>query len=426
MTPTRVFLHVGSPKTGTTFLQEVLWSQRAEAERQGLLLPLDSFDDHFLGTVDVRDMAGMERFPPRALGMWDRIVESGLAWNGRVLVSHELFAGATAEQAARAVRAWGDVDLHVIVTARDLARQIPAEWQEHLKHRSTLTFAAFVEALRTHGAAAQWFWTVQDYAAVCRRWITAVPAAKVHVVTVPRAAADAGLLWERFASLLELDPAAFDVTVSRPNASLRAPQAELLRRVNEELEGRLLLPGEYATTVKEAFAQEVLAGRPGAPITLPPGDRDFAVRRSKELAADLEALGIQVVGDLFELIPDPAVGTGSTSPGEPPETIEDSAMMRESIESLAGLLHRFGDERTLALEAVHTQHGTKHELNALRAELAAVRADLDRARYLRQHRPLRSIAVGMSERYSSLMRLRERYWHAMELVRRLRDKVRSD
>ena len=39
VTATRVFLHIGEPKTGTTFLQQVMWSNRAELAAQGVVLP---------------------------------------------------------------------------------------------------------------------------------------------------------------------------------------------------------------------------------------------------------------------------------------------------------------------------------------------------------------------------------------------------
>src|SRR5689334_958549 len=116
----QVFLHVGSPKTGTTFLQDVLWTQRRTAREQGLLLPGRRFHDHFLATLDVRGLADQPGYPAEAKGTWARLVEQSLAWDGTVLISHELFAGATAEQASAAVASLSPrADVHVVVTARD-------------------------------------------------------------------------------------------------------------------------------------------------------------------------------------------------------------------------------------------------------------------------------------------------------------------
>ncbi len=35
----RIFLHIGAPKSGTTYLQTVLWANRENLRRQGLLMP---------------------------------------------------------------------------------------------------------------------------------------------------------------------------------------------------------------------------------------------------------------------------------------------------------------------------------------------------------------------------------------------------
>ena len=40
--------------------------------------------------------------------------------------------------------AFADDEVHVVLTARDLARQIPAEWQENVKHRGRRSFARFM------------------------------------------------------------------------------------------------------------------------------------------------------------------------------------------------------------------------------------------------------------------------------------------
>ena len=39
-------------------------------------------------------------------------------------------------------------EIHVVLSARDLVRQIPAEWQENVKHRRTKTYADFLADLR--------------------------------------------------------------------------------------------------------------------------------------------------------------------------------------------------------------------------------------------------------------------------------------
>ena len=416
----RVFLHVGTPKSGTTFLQQVLWSHRQQALDQGLLLPLETFYEHFLATADVRGLATEARYPPRAVGTWGRLVDEGTAWDGNVLVSHELFAGATAEQAERAVLAWGAAEVHVIVTARDLERQIPAEWQEHLKHRSSVTFSDFIEDVWSRGELATWFWTVQDYADVCRRWASAVPANRVHVVTVPRRGAAPDVLWRRFAGLLGLEPAAFDLASSRTNTSLRAEQAELLRRINAQLGERLPIPGPYPPTVKEIFAQDVLAGRAGVHVALWPKNRAHALSRSQDLVEQLRQLDVDVVGDLAELVPadDPSAQDGLTT--EHPEELPAEVLLAESVEALDEMLDRFSKERERLAETSRKLQQVEAEIGEGRAELVALtemRSRYEQLVHDMRHRPLHHLVIGMSEQRPWVMKVRVAYWRTANAAR---------
>ena len=386
--PRRVFLHVGSPKTGTTFLQEVLWSQRALAAEQGLLLPLERFFDHYLASLDVRGQAHRPEHPGRAVGIWKRLVAAAEAWPGTVLVSHELFASATAAQCQAALAAFSpSTELHVVITARDLVRQIPAEWQEHVKHRSTDSLPAFVAHLRREDRKPSWFWQVQDFANVAQRWGAALPPERVHVVTVPPVGADPDALWTRFATLLGLDPDAFDIQRGRSNSSLRLEQAELLRRVNAELGDRLPLPGPYARVGKNILAHRILAGRAGTPLSLSSADRVFAARRSADIADRLAASGVDIVGDLADLVPaddDPPVASGGYV--EPSE----EQVTAEAVAALASLLTIFANRTE------HHQH------------------DLDRLAALKRS-PLRAAMVEASRQRPVLARA----WRGYQKVRAL-------
>jgi hypothetical protein len=330
----RVFLHVGSPKTGTTFLQNVLWAQRDLAAEQGVFLPMNRFLDHYFAALDLRGVSDRPHHPARAVGMWDRVVNQTKNRSDTVLISHELFAPATAEQARRAVTSWGpDAEVHVVLTARDLARQITAEWQEHVKHRSTSTFPDFVRTLREDSGRKSWFWQVQDFADVLERWGAALPPERVHVVTVPPAGGATTLLWERFAGLLGLEPQRFDLEKGRSNSSLSLSAAEVLRRVNAELGDRLPLPGPYPRVVKNVLAHQIMAQHAGAPVRLGADDATYARTESESIAKRLAASGVDVVGDLSELVP-----PESTLPSGEYAEPDAEALLQESVAVIADLL----------------------------------------------------------------------------------------
>ena len=340
----RVVLHVGSPKTGTTFLQNVLWSQRELASQQGLLLPGQRFNDHYLASLDARGLSARKEHPARAVGMWERIAREAEAWPGTALISHELFAAATTKQADAALDAFEPgTEVHVVLTARDLVRQIPAEWQEHVKHRSTKTHAAgssttcgTTPRVRPgSGGSRTSRVSSSDGARPCPRSACTWSRCRLRAPTRGRCGAGSP-------TLLGLDPDTFDTTSSRANTSLGVEQAELLRRVNLELGDRVPLPGPYPLVVKNVLAHRILAARKGTPLSLDADATEFAIRRSEEIAEHLAATGVDIVGDLGELVPErSAVAASLSAPTQP----SDEVLLDESLAAVAGLLAVMADRR---------------------------------------------------------------------------------
>ena len=135
----RVVLHVGAPKTGTSFVQDLLFRNRERLAEQGILYPADRFDAHFLAALDLMELpwGGLEQ---EALGAWDRLAAAARDWSGDVIVSHEILATASREQVRRALASLDAPEVHVVMSVRDLVRQVPAEWQENVNHRWTFGY----------------------------------------------------------------------------------------------------------------------------------------------------------------------------------------------------------------------------------------------------------------------------------------------
>ena len=68
----RVFLHIGEPKTGSTFLQQVIWRNRATLAGQGVVLPGHHPQDHFRASQDLRGLKKLASDPAGSwTGEWD-------------------------------------------------------------------------------------------------------------------------------------------------------------------------------------------------------------------------------------------------------------------------------------------------------------------------------------------------------------------
>jgi len=300
----RVFLHIGLPKTGTTFLQTVMWHNKRRLRRQGVLYPGSRRMDHYRASQVVRDVpAGVLG---EHAGAWESLVTSLEEWPKTGVISHEFFSMASASQAERAVSRLEPAEVHVVVTARDYVRQFPAVWQEGLKMHRDLTLDEFMDGVLERETRGAWGWDSQDIPAVLNRWGKAVPADRVHLVTVPRPGAPRDLLWRRWCEVLGLDADAFDLDVAFGNESLGAAQAALLQRVkpylSEEFEGGAVRHRWF----RQYFGHEVLVPQAGERFGLRSHHADALRAMALEAVRSIEDAGYDVVGDLDELVPDAA------------------------------------------------------------------------------------------------------------------------
>ncbi len=319
----RIFLHIGEPKTGTTFLQQVMWRNRAELAARGVVLPGHHPQDHFRASQDLRGIAKLASDPAGSwTGEWEILASQARQAGQVAVISHELFAAADEEQAGRAVRSLLPAEVHIVLTVRDIATLLPAEWQETVKHRNARGWEDWLGDVIDRespdpGRRWWWFWRVHDTMAILDIWSRHLPPERVHVITTPPRGSDSGLLWQRFASLLGIDPGSADLTRARPNTSLGVPEIEFLRRLNQAL------PDEvpdwfYMWNVKEAVAHQALAARPREGRIVLPASRDtWAKGRAEELIAALGDSGYDLVGDVDELRPRPDTEPYASPAGQP-------------------------------------------------------------------------------------------------------------
>lgn len=309
-----VYVHVGPPKTGTTYLQDVVWRNRALLAERGLTVPGREQIDHFHAALDLRGLDFGGHRDPAVAGAWQRLVRRTRgAATDKVLISHELLAGADDGEIEAVVEALAPAAVHVVYGARDLARQLPAVWQESLKNRGTRSYDRFLGAALNPRSRdlGRGFWRAQHPVRALERWSKQVPSDRIHVVTLPQAGAPQTALWERFCVAVGLDADGCDLDVARANSSLTAPEAEVLRRLNKALPRTLDWPA-YERIVKRRFNELAERSGPGARLTVPRQYRATVESFSADLVAELDDAGYDIVGDLADLVPvDASFGRGS-------------------------------------------------------------------------------------------------------------------
>lgn len=307
-------LHVGLPKTGTTYLQRLLAGNRDRLRDGGVLYPLFRPGVMFRGAVEVRGShAKFGLTEQDVAGTWRALCDRARDFPGTTVISHEILAGATTDQIASALEPLSGLDVSVVVTARDLGRQATAHWQEEVKLGDTRSFADFEreqfradtgrDAGPDSGGVRPHFWHAQDFADALRRWSSTLPAEQVHLVVCPAPGAPPDELWRRFAEAAGFDASLVDgSSPDRANPSLGVAEIQLLRRVNLALDGRLG-PGDYQRVVKREYAEgELAAGTSSRPRT-PAALREVFEPVTRAWLQEIESRGHPVHGDASELLP---------------------------------------------------------------------------------------------------------------------------
>jgi len=328
-----VHLHIGAPKTGTTYLQDRLVLNTASLARHGVTIPgprvgrSDTF--HFRAALDLldQDWGGA---PGHAEGAWAAMMRKVQRADGNVVISHEILAGAKPDKVVKAMNDLAGHEVHVIYSARDLGRQLPAAWQESIKQGRKWPFKRFLTKVER---GQTWFFNAMDLPTVLSRWGAKIPPERVHVVTVPHDRGPNGdELWLRFCRAFSIDPAWAPLDSERDNRSLGIAETSLLRKLNRRLELGVWRDPAYDALIRELLAQQVLVSRKAIPVRLPPDRYGFAEQQADAWIEWIKGSGVDVVGDVEDLRPGPV---DPDAVWLNPDTVSRKALARAAVDALA-------------------------------------------------------------------------------------------
>jgi hypothetical protein len=327
----KVFFHIGLPKTGTTYLQTIMWNNCDELLQQGVLLPGASSRQHLWASGVVRQDENLDRRGPDAKNAWSELVEEVNLSAGTAVISHEFFAGASADQVAGAIADLAGAEVHVVVTARDALSLVTARWQEFVKNGSTVAIDDYPLTDEINPQD-EWNWGTLDVGDVLRRWGAGLPPEHVHVLTLPKPTEPRETLWLRFATLVGIDPASCDSFESAHNESLGVVEVELLRRINGDLAG-FGSPLNRGMWIRGYLAQGKLVPRIGEKFW-PSAERVESIRaRGEQAVALIRENGYDVIGDVEDLLT-----PYDLPPRRHPSSVTDTEMLAVATSTIAAML----------------------------------------------------------------------------------------
>ena len=329
------YAHIGSSKTGTTFVQQMLTSNQKRLLADGILIPGDS--RRVRGNV-ARALNGWRVGDPTPEVWLSVVAEIEQSRQPTTILSQEFLCWLDDDQIQQFLTPLGERTTKVILTTRDLARLIPAQWQSAMRQAKSWTLTEYSHAiagLSSRGErdpAYQHFWKRQDYGGILRRWIAAVGLDNVIVVTLPPSGSDPDLLWLRFCEATQLTPDRYEKKGVR-NTSLGGASAEILRRLNATQVVADLSRQNYSNEVNMRLTRRVMDPRRSKEpsLTLPTEQRGWVGRRAEEIIADIEETGVRVIGSLDDLRPQPI-----EQPYQAPEAISEDDLLAAAMDALAG------------------------------------------------------------------------------------------
>ena len=331
----RVVLHVGAMKSGTSYLQSLLFANKDALAERGVLVAGRTRAEQVRAVRDVLGHEAQAFGDPS--GTWPRLVEEIEAYAGTAVVSMEFLGPAAPHKVGQVLETFEQVT--VVVTARDLNRNLAAMWQETVQNGRSWTMADYLrgaELARPRRqrsdedvtAAGRTFWRQQNLVRICRNWSAA--GTRLAVVTVPPPGAPRGVLRDRFLSVL--GTGAEGLAEPRiANESIGAASAEVLRRLNELLDSQGLPFPAGQHVRKTVLAKRLMAARKAQepPIGLPVAG--WVEEYAATMVARMTALDLELVGDWADLRP-------VEVPGVDPAGVAGTEVTEAALAALAGVV----------------------------------------------------------------------------------------
>jgi hypothetical protein len=353
----RAFLHIGLPKTGTTYLQRTLWQNKRALRDAGLLLP-GHRRRHLLATLDLREDPKLARRSGDVDDPWDALAAEARNWRGDVLISHEFFGPASPAQIRRVVESFPQAELHVLLTTREMVGLTISRWQEYVRnggHRPIDKYPGSDEYDPTNA----WGWASFDLADILERWGSVVPHERIHVLPMAPGASDPSELMTRFLAVMGYADVAVDLPGDPVNESLGLVEAELLRRTTP-------LMRDFRSAADRG---NWIRGYLAAPGVMPSSDEKFRPsderlteleERGRRALAALRDGGYDVVGDLSLLEP------RDVRDRRHPSEVTDTERLDIAVQVIATLMTRVRD---LTVE----RHAPSQRRDLLRARVSVSR-----------------------------------------------------
>jgi len=328
-------LHIGPHKTGTSAIQGALYLARKRLAAEGVVYPGQG-RTVLWPILAVTGQPALRGGPRPEMSYWDSLVRDvRAAGDQRVVLSSEFFAEADDATVRRVIADLGGARVHVVVTLRSLTRILPSQWQQYLQNGFDFRYLEWLEGILSEPprTPTPGFWRRHRHDALVTRWAAENGPENLTVIVLDES--DRLMLLRVFESMLGL-PGGFLVPEERAaNRSLTAAEAELVRMLNEEFSRRAWPHRDYGRFMRYGAVEHMKEARRPSPdeprIATPSWALVRAAEISAEMAAGIETLGVNIVGDIASLGKLPAAEADPAADGPAPLMVPVEAAVRATL-----------------------------------------------------------------------------------------------
>jgi hypothetical protein len=333
-------LHIGTMKSGSTYLQRVLAANVDRLNRAGWSYPLATsglgphFDESgFNQSAALHGLLGshvpwittdrQRRLAP----LWHTLSDALRSVTGSKVLSAESLASLDPEGIRDLFRELPMVPTRVVITSRDLARVIPSSWQQNVRNGRASTLDQYLGDIAraaegaTAGPSGTNFWRSYRVGRLIRRWADEVGIDRVVLVTVPRDTTSA-TLWQRFIEACglprELGRMAMpELNGYQANRSLGWASAIALEQTVARMVAAGVAVGRVRVSIQPMVDRLLEVVKQDVPIRTPTHWMSAVRRWAWEDCAEIAATGVRVVGQMSDMqVGESAAGGVAPGPHE--------------------------------------------------------------------------------------------------------------
>lgn len=338
----KIIIHAGFPKSGTTALQASLNEYKKSLRDQGIVYSTAWNNAHHrpawavMGYVFGWEGKGGSTTP---ISVWEKFVRQIKKSKKTFLISSEFFSHAPKEVVQRIHDDLAADDIEIIFTLRPFAKILPSRYQQSLKKGKKWTYEEWLSKVFSEVSTHQDDSYMIDYAGILKTWADVFGQENVTLVLTDETNPDN--LYRRFEQAVGISSNTLQVaTTKKLNRSLTGSEVSILRAVNERKPKKWKWD-QYRYFIRGNFVK-YLSDHPSKfpqdpKLELPNSSLDNLATYAKSQIAQIDSLGIQILGNSSELHVD-----ASRSEFEykfdmvPVEMVADLVIHLSSISRLAG------------------------------------------------------------------------------------------